>query len=76
MKTYNVVVQEGLLDFGIKIPRIYNQDQKYNKENTQTVTEVMKQLLMNRAEYESIYNIKQAESVIKTGQMKAQRAKS
>jgi hypothetical protein len=28
--------------FRIEIPGIYNQDQKYNNENTQIVTEIMK----------------------------------
>jgi hypothetical protein len=29
--------------YGIEIPGIYKQDQKYNNENTQTITEIMKQ---------------------------------
>ncbi len=46
LKTCNVDVQEGLLDFrlfcGIEIPGIYNQDQKYDDENTQTITKILK----------------------------------
>jgi hypothetical protein len=29
--------------FGIKIPEVYNQDQKNNNENSQTITELMEQ---------------------------------
>ncbi len=29
--------------FVIKIPEVYNQDQKYSNENTRTITELMEQ---------------------------------
>jgi hypothetical protein len=44
---HNVVVQCGLLVFGffgIEIPGIYYQDQKYNNKNTRTITEIMIEL--------------------------------
>jgi hypothetical protein len=55
-KTFNVVVVTR-----IKIPRIYNYDHKYNNENNQKITEIMKQSTKS--------NVKEAESIIK---MKAQ----